>query len=118
MKAYVSAAALFFKHFGNKRTGMCATYVDDTLHRADYKNSDIFHGTKELLSCKSIECEIAEFYGLHIELENELRIIHQTTYMSKLTKRDKNYFYNTSNLCGPRWRGVLILGLIFSVTWH
>ena len=64
--------------------GLCATYVDDTLHAGNKEYQELSKETEKTFQCKSREYYNVQFSGLEIDSTDEGFIIHQKKYIFKL----------------------------------
>lgn len=84
MKNVLGDAALFFKSVGGKLSGLCATYVDDSLHAGDKAYCNLAKVTEEKFECKPREYDKMQFSGGEIEKWEDGFHTHQMRYISKL----------------------------------
>lgn len=68
MESCISDAEIFFKHIEKKLIGMCATYVEDSLHSGKDEYSKISNLTERKFQCKPREWEWdnIQFSGVQI----------------------------------------------------
>jgi hypothetical protein len=84
MESTTGDPALFFKTIGNKLSGLCATYVDDTLQAGDQTFVKLSEQRQGRFQCQPREWNNVQFAGVEIETGEPEIIVHQQRYISKL----------------------------------
>ena len=80
MEFCISDASLYYKTVQNKLIGICATYVDDTLHAGTEDYSKICAKTEERFKCKKREWDKTQFAGVQIDsLKDHLKCTKKRT---------------------------------------
>ncbi len=80
MNTGISDAALFYKKLGEKLIGLCANYVDDTLHAGTEEYAKLCNKTEEKFKCKEREWDNVQFAGVQVETKkNGLEAIRINT---------------------------------------
>jgi Reverse transcriptase (RNA-dependent DNA polymerase) len=90
MKSTTGDPALFFKNIQEKLSGLCATYVDDTLQAGDQKFVELSELTQMRFQCRPREWNNVEFAGVEIEAKESEFVVHQQRYISKLILLSKD----------------------------
>lgn len=85
METTTSDAAFFFKRAGEKLQGMCATFVDDSLHAGDEDYVQLTDKTMQRFECREREWDDVTFAGMQIDTKVGEFHVHQKRYIDKLT---------------------------------
>lgn len=86
MKTCIFDAALLFKTSENSTRGICATYVDDTIHTENNEYSQLSEETESKFNYKPREWDNTHFAGVQIERIINGFQIHQMNYIKNCTK--------------------------------
>jgi Reverse transcriptase (RNA-dependent DNA polymerase) len=90
MESATGDPALFFKIIQEKLSGLCATYVDDTLQAGDLKFVELSGLTQRRFQCRLREWSNVQFAGVEIEIKESELVVHQQRYISKLMSLSKD----------------------------
>lgn len=94
MKSCISETALYFKIVRDKVSGLCATYLHDTLHARGLKWSQLTKVTEGRLRGKARECNNIQFGGVQVKKADFEFELLQTSYISKLKEVPKEGNYS------------------------
>lgn len=86
MKSCVSDTELSYKKLGSTLEGMCALFVDDTIHEGSKGYQTLTKKTGERFMWKEREWDKLKFAGQQIEQHDDMFSIHQKNYILKLQK--------------------------------
>jgi hypothetical protein len=99
MKQTVGDPAMFFKMLDSKLQGMCATYVDDTLHVGSKVYEGITEKTMKRFKCCDKEMDTVPFAGVEINTGTDGFQRHQQRYLLALdTSSDSSTFQRCRSL--------------------
>lgn len=84
MQACTLDDAFYYKRKSGNLIGLCATYVDDSLHVGTEEYCKLCEETEKRFSCKSREWNNVQFAGIQIEKTEDDFIAHQISYITKL----------------------------------
>lgn len=91
MKVGISGPDLFYKKDKQKLVGICATYVDYSLHTGDRSYVNISKKIELQFKCKDRVWDSLQFTDLQIETKHVMCIVHQKEYIQKLKVLSKNF---------------------------
>lgn len=83
MKSCISDATKFLKRIGDKLSGLCVTYVDDTRHAKDLKYSELTKLTEDKLRYQPRGWRIIQLAGVPIK-----KTISDSTFTRRATLRN------------------------------
>lgn len=100
MKPCIRDSAVYFKQNGNKLIGLCATYVDNTLHAGNKKYSKLSKQRETEFTCKIGAWDNLQFSDLHIRTCGKESRLSQKSNVKNMTvpRQNKNF----SSLSSPR----------------
>jgi hypothetical protein len=78
------------KSIEEKLSGLCVTYVDDTLQAGDQKIVKLSELTQRRFQCWPREWNTVQFAGVEIETKESEFVVHQQRYISKLMPLSKD----------------------------
>lgn len=84
MQIAISDASLYFKRISHNLAGICAFYVDDTLHAGSETYSRLVKKIEEKFQYKSREWDNVSFSGVQFAKVSNGFIHHQKKYIEKL----------------------------------
>lgn len=90
MKNCITDTALFYKSSEAGLAGLCTTYVDDALYAGNKTFEETTKKTEQKFKCKKREYDNLQFSGLKIETKENMFLVHQKSYISKLKALPKN----------------------------
>ena len=73
--------------------GLCANYVDDTLHAGTKEYAKLCNKTEEKFKCKEIEWDNVQFAGVEVETKKNGFEVHQKKYINKIRELDYKSTY-------------------------
>jgi len=106
METTVSDGAFFFRKVREKLSGLCATYVDDSLQAGDDFYSKLSEKTLSKFECREREWDHVQFAGVQIETKDKEFVIHQKRYISKLKKMERNADFKAFRSLRARLSGI------------